>query len=127
MATWIQMILPKKKWRRYILGCFIAFSIAGLMCAGLCLWLSMPRVKVADVEELVASSISAGTTRKVVEDWLKGRSMVILGSKNEIESWIPDTGPLAEFPFGIRDIQIRFFFDGDERLSIFTVKEESRF
>jgi len=44
-----------------------------------------------------------------------------------IESWITDSGPPGGFPFSIRDIRIQFFFDENERLVRFTLKQEDRF
>jgi hypothetical protein len=105
------------------------------MCAGARLWLrtlATPTVKVADVEKQVATALPSGTCRKDVEDWLAARSMVIQDYTNSaedpcVQTWIPNSGPLAEFPFGIRDIRIQFFFDKNERLTRCTVKEEDRF
>jgi hypothetical protein len=115
-----------------ILGCVAAALLIGLMCAGVRVWLAAPRVKVADVEQRIGTSLPLGTSKKVVEEWLAAHSMVIQDYTDSfedpcIQSWIPDSGPRAELPFGIRDIRIRFFFDKNERLTRVTVQEEDRF
>jgi hypothetical protein len=101
-------------------------------CAGVRFWLTAPRVKVADIDERIGTALPPGTSKKVVEEWLTAHSMVIQDYTNSfedpyIQSWIPDSGPRAELPFGVRDIRIQFFFDKNERLSRFTVQEEDRF
>ena len=91
-----------------------------------------PRVSVADVENSIGTSLPLGTPRNDVEAWLTIRSMRSHVSKDEaghtiIESWIPDSGPRAEWPYGIRDIRIQFIFGENGQLVKFTVREEDRF
>ena len=103
-----------------------------LVSAGILSWLRTPKVRIADVEKVIAVSLPEGTPRKDVEDWLVRRSMVMNSSydgrgRQCIESWISDTGPSSEWPFGIRDIRVRFYFDKNGHLVSFSLNEEDRF
>jgi hypothetical protein len=121
-----------KSLRGLVLCCSAAAAIVGLLCAGIQSWQRTPKVKVADIEQMIGASLPIGTPKKEVEAWLTSRSMPVKHDQDGprsrfIASWIPDSGPPSEYPYGIRDIRLQFFFDESERLVRFTVKEEERF
>jgi hypothetical protein len=95
-------------------------------------WLATPRVSVVGLENSIRTSLPVGSSRKTVEAWLTNRSMPTQNETDDsgqtlIQSWIANSGPRAEWPFGVRDIRIQFIFDENERLVSFTAKEEDRF
>ena len=101
-------------------------------CGGIRAWLMMPKVKAEDVQRQISHSLPLGTPQKDVEAWLAHRSMPVEvynkeGKGRRIESWIADSGPRAEWPYGIRDIRLTFLFDENDRLIGFVAKEEERF
>lgn len=118
--------------RWFFLWCLVMAVTIGLLCAGILFWSPTSKFKIADVEQMISTSLPIGTPKKEVKAWLTIRSMRVNHCQDEqgrpfIESWIPDSGPPTELSFGIRDIRLQFFFDESERLVRFTVKEEDRF
>jgi hypothetical protein len=112
-------------------GCLFALLFLAVGCLGVRSWLATPKVSVAGVEADIRTDLPIGSLRKEVETWLTARSMPVQeyndGRGSGIGSWIPDSGPRSEWPFGIRDIRVRFTFSPDGRLSDFAVQEEDRF
>jgi hypothetical protein len=113
-----------------LVGVFLAMMV--VMCASFRSWNATPRVKVADLEQKIDRELPVGSRKQDVVTWLRDRSMAVHESSDQygqfvIESWINDSGPRAEHPFGIRDIRIRFIFDNKESLVKVTVQEEDRF
>lgn len=123
---------PSRRTVRIALGGVAVGFMVVAICAGIRVWLTTPKIKVADVENQIGKSLPSGTPAKEVEAWLDHRSMpyrVIRdeANGNQIQSWISDSGPRAEWPYGIRDISLVFIFDKNERLIEFRANEEDRF
>ena len=106
--------------------------LLGLTGVGVWVYLSTPRAEAADVEQSIAAALPVGSSEQDVRAWLVARGMSVgtfeaTGDEDAryIESWVPNPeAPLELLP---RDIRIRFFFDENERLTRFTVAEESGF
>jgi hypothetical protein len=128
----IENARPSRRPLRVALGCVTAAIIIVAFCAGIQVWLTTPKIKVADVEKQVSQSLPTGTPKEKVEAWLGRHSMTIQvyhdeANGNRIQSWIPDSGPRGGWPFGIRDICLIFVFDESDHLIDFKAVEEERF
>jgi hypothetical protein len=128
----IENARPPRRPLRVALGCVTAAFIIAAFCAGVRVWLTSVKIKVADVEKQVSQSLPLGTPKEKVEAWLGSRSMPLQvyhdeANGNRVQSWIPDSGPRGEWPFGIRDICLIFVFDESDHLIEFKAIEEDRF
>jgi hypothetical protein len=121
------------RWLKWLFVVSLATALLVILaCLGVQSWLQKPKVMVSDVQEKIGNSLPIGTPRQDVDSWLTSHSMPATGHHDPqghpyIESWISDSGPRSEWPFGIRDIRLQFFFDKDQRLIRFSLNEEDRF
>ena len=121
--------MTRKRIALYVAAIGVAPSALAIVCS-ICAFMALR----SDLEFDINLSLPPGSSRQDVEQWLTARSMPIRWSKDtdgklSLRSFVPDTGNWGErwTTSWVRDTEIRFYFDDDERLISHTTTQTDRF